>query len=236
MNESISKDELRKHKMMELSTHLSTLLGVAGLTSAILAKSAPDLSLLPNLGISFVSGAVALVALAFWLALAHRDNTYHLVSRDKGGGVLFDHVRDATQCIICTHFTKEPPSKPYLAILQEMLDSGVTMRRLINFHGDPCGSEYEWLSAFEGRPTYEQIAVDAALPFNLVIIDQQIVWIFFPLRNAPYFRNAIWFKDKDVAELFGVMIDHWQRPHHINGHKRNCQLAESPTFGIDVPK
>ena len=227
MNEPIPKDDLRKSKMMELSTHLSTLLGVTGVTSAVLGKSAPGLNLLENLGISLVLGVGALFGLAFWLAFAHRDNVYHLVARDKGGGVLFDHVRDAKQSIICTHFTKEQPSKPYLAILKQVLESGVTMRRLINFQGDPCATEYDWLKEFEGKATYEQIAIQSGLPFNVVIVDQQIVWIFFPLRNAPYFRNAIWFRDSDVAELFDVMLAHWQQNHHIVGHARNCQLAEA---------
>lgn len=236
MNDSESKEEVRKHKMLEFSTHLGALFGVAGLTSTILTNTAPTLALLPNLGISFLCGATALVGFIFWLALAHRDNTYHLVARDKGGSVLIDHVRNAKQSIVGTHFTKEPPSNAYLAMLQEVLSSGVTMRRLIYFHGDPCGKDYEWLSAFEGNPTYEQIAVNSALPFNVVIIDQQTVWLFFPLRSAPFFRNAIWFKDKDVADLFEAMFAYWERTHVIEGHRRNYQMAESVAFGMESPK
>ena len=73
MNDSESKEELRKHKMVELSTHLGAFIGVAGLISTILTQSVPTLGLLTNLGISLLSGSAALVGLAFWLALAHRD-------------------------------------------------------------------------------------------------------------------------------------------------------------------
>jgi hypothetical protein len=226
MEDTISQSDLRKQKMQELSTHFGTMLGIAGLTSTVLDRAFSNLPLFENIGLSLLAGLLALVGMALWLALAHRDNVYHLVARDKGGGVLFNHVRYAKECIICTHFTKEPPSHAYAAILKEKLNDGVTVRRLIKFYDDPKGSEYSWLAEFESNDGYEQIAMNVGLPFNVVIIDRTIVWIFFPLRNAPYFRNAIWFKDKDIADLFNVMLEYWQHTHSDAQHRRNRELDE----------
>jgi hypothetical protein len=140
---------------------------------------------------------------------------------------LFDHVRKAKLGITCTHFTKEPPSQAYLALLQELLNNSITIRRLVCFSGDPRGKDYDWMSGFEGNPHYEQIVVNVALPFNVVVIDQRIVWLFLPARNSPHFRNAIWFDDKDVAELLELMVAQVERLYRIEGHARNFESTDS---------
>jgi hypothetical protein len=147
-------------------------------------------------------------------AIAQGKSKYHIVEPDKGGVSLVEHVKAAKKSIRATHFTPEPQSEGYVGILIDKLREGVKIHRLVYYVPQAKAGAYDWLGRFSEFPDhYKQFKTDVCLPYNVVVIDRHLVWMFFPMEHHDFYNKAVWFDDKELGDLFASAFDTFVTAH-----------------------
>ena len=206
-------------------------LGLVSFVVEILKSFAPGISPVTTYSLGFLVALVALgsVFLAFYINSKTRRFT--LYDRDDGGSLLRDDVRRANQSILGTHFTAETPNEGYLTLLRHCLDRQVQITRLVYFHPHVAKEEYDWLDRFTKGTLhphcYEQVELSCWLPFNIVIFDGRIVWLFFPGHERDYYRNALRICNRDVAGKFTNAF------FSLRKHQQKGTTSPPPTTGLE---
>jgi hypothetical protein len=123
--------------------------------------------------------------------------------RDKGGASCLTDIKEAEESILLTHFSRETPDPTYLKEIQSKIDDQVYVARIVTSRSISDPSDYDWLNEIIRGKCYVQYVSQYDLPFNLIIIDKKIVWMFFPTESdACHFNKAISFKSELLASCF----------------------------------
>lgn len=128
--------------------------------------------------------------------------------QDIGGASCLTDIQNAQESILLTHFSAELPDPTYLNEIQRKIGDRLHVLRIITSRADPELAEYSWLKTIRRGNSYVQYVSPYDLPFNLIIIDRKIVWMFFPTEpNACYFNKAISFRSEVFAAYLKVVFD-----------------------------
>jgi hypothetical protein len=202
-----TKQLLQDFDLDKTFTFIAHVIGFVGfcymLLNAVLRTVWPPLVIV---GLSLIGGVLFMVVRLQMLIAVSSKNKYHFVDLDKGGSSLSEQIRNARRCIKTTHFTKEPPSEGYIGTLIDKLNEEVHICRLV-FLAPDRKDEYNWLNRFRNLTFYNEYSSHICLPFNIVIIDDQKVWLFFPVTKEGFYRQAVWFDDPDLGKLFAAAFD-----------------------------
>jgi hypothetical protein len=212
---------------------LGAVLGLVGFVAGTIRMFSQDFPPLTACLIGFLVAMITLALVMFGFYIKSKSRRFTLHARDSGGSLLRADVRNANESILATHFTAEMPDDKYLGLLQHCLDREVRITRLVYFNSQAPKADYEWLSTFSSRSKhpscYEQIELTCWLPFNIVIIDSQTVWLFFPSHEHDYYRNAIRIRNSSVGSMFARAFC------SLKIHQRNIAPESPPMTGLERP-
>lgn len=154
---------------------------------------------------------VGCVYILIWVWVAHivsARTRFHLVDMDKGGTSLIEHIRGAKHSIRTTHFKAEPPSEGYVGMLVDKLKEGVVTKRIYYRDPNARAGAYDWLMKFaDFKESYHQLVTEFWLPYNIVVIDKHIVWLFLPEEKGGFYNRGVWLKNAEAGHLFANAFD-----------------------------
>jgi hypothetical protein len=185
------------------------LIGLSGVVFTLIDKLQAPLWASISLTLIIVWVSLLIIVRAKWLKEERqaRKNRFE-EGRDKGGESCLADIRAAQESILLTHFSAEVPDPIYLQEIQKKIDSKLHVLRILTSNANPEISEYEWLKTIIRNSSYVQYLSPYDLPFNMIIIDRRIVWLFFPTEpNACYFNKAISFRSDVFASHLKVVFD-----------------------------
>jgi len=192
------------------ASELLGLAGASGLVYTLMQKvSAPEWACIATALVIFCLAAV------FWAQVIHYRNAsekFHFV-KDVAGEALIEDVREATECILVTHFSTSPIGQSYASAMEQRCRAGLPVTRIIR-RGRCNGQEHDtWLDAFKTCAAYRQIEVDLEMPFDFIVFDHSKVQLWFPVSpKAGIFTKAIEFDNEDLARLFTTAFERLQHP------------------------
>jgi hypothetical protein len=178
-------------------------LGVLGLYGVIFTISK---ELGTNVWIALAVGAfVSTICFFAYFSnlLSKSDKDKVQIIDDKGGGsVLIDDVKKSKTNIIATAFSAERPNEEYLKAMESRLGDGVSVSRVLFRHKDMDYSCFDNFGANTRKDLYRLCDYPHQLPFNMVVIDKKISWLFFQREDqASYYLKAIRIRNPEVAEM-----------------------------------
>jgi hypothetical protein len=188
------------------------IIGLVGLSSVAFTLidklSAP---LWFAMGAAFVIFSFSLLTVAYlkWLDYerVNRSNRFDICS-DRGGASCLQDIEYAEKSLLLTHFSSEIPDAVYLRAIQAKINEGLHVNRILSASANLSKPEYSWLKSIDRKTSYHQYQCPSTLPFNIIIIDNCIVWLFFPTEpSASHFNNAVSFRSETLSLHLKVVYD-----------------------------
>lgn len=185
------------------------LIGISGVVFTIIDKLQAPVWASVSLTLIIFYVSLLIIVRAKWLEeeIRARKNRFE-ESTDKGGESCLADIKAAKESILLTHFSAEIPDSLYLTEIQGKIDCGLHVSRILTSKAKQENPEYKWLKTIQRNSSYVQYISPYDLPFNMIIIDRKIVWLFFPTEpNACYFNKAISFRSDVFASHLKVIFD-----------------------------
>ncbi len=188
------------------------IIGLVGLSSVAFTLidklSAP---LWFSTGLSLLAFVLSYFIVVYSKWLEHdkveRKNRFE-VCTDRGGASCLEDIRNADRSLLLTHFSSEVPDPVYLRAIQEKIDNGLHVNRLVSDSANINTTDYSWLKSIDRKTNYVQHKCSRPLPFNIIIIDNNIIWLFFPTEpSASHFNNAISIRSEVLSSHLKVVYD-----------------------------
>lgn len=198
------------HELKDISTNeIFGSIGISGVFFTIIDKLQAPVWGSVSLTVIVFCLSLLIILRAKWLEEERRAKRNRFEEgRDKGGASCLADIKEAQESILLTHFSAEIPDPVYLNEIQNKIDSRLHVSRVLTSKADPVLTEFTWLNTIKRRNSYVQYISPYDLPFNMIIIDRKIVWMFFPTEpNACYFNKAISFRSEVFASYLKVVFD-----------------------------
>lgn len=196
-------------------------LGVIGFVLTVLALYEVD----KDTQIAVALGVIIVAYLAG--LLVHRLRNEDRFDFIKDGGVsglgYVPYFKKAKKSLLLTHVDDDRPGAELNGIYQQLLRSGVTMRRIIFLRDEAPEQAYTWIADFGTHENLSYVYVppweSASMKFSFVVVDEQLVIVSVPgydmhdlgqYCNKFILRHVFVIKDSEAAKVFSRMhADLW---------------------------
>jgi hypothetical protein len=137
----------------------------------------------------------------------NKKNRFEMCT-DRGGASCLEDIQYTQKSLLLTAFSGEIPDPVYLRAIQVKIDDGLHVNRILPSNVSLNSPEYHWLKTIDRKSNYLQYKCPDPLPFNMIIIDNSIVWLFFPTEpSACHFKNAVSIRSEVLSSHLKVVYD-----------------------------
>jgi len=162
-----------------------------------------DLSYLLSISVSMLVFAIISVCWSYYAVLVSKRDRFK-IKRDINFIHFIDDIKEANENIYATHFSQIVPNSEYSKVLVQKLKEKVPITRIIplDIKND------EWLKGCRDHDNYKEIKIKQNLHFDILIIDNFKVRLFFPsTKDTTNYSKVVYFDNKDIAIIFSTYFD-----------------------------